>query len=86
MSLDTEVIQRRLNETTPGEWRWPVEHRDIFTVVVMLDNVALDFRCPRPADCEFVSHAKNDIADLLAEVQRLSAEVQRLNFLVSVRT
>lgn len=84
----TAAIQSRLNAATPGPWKaWNVAGSDIHshTVMCKLPNgpgVGTIFEFDRvvgvDVDGEFIAHAPEDIAFLLAENARLSACVSAL--------
>ena len=84
--LDLTPILNRLNAATPGQWEWPAEHADIFTVVAWTAGepyadkgygTPRDIHCSTEEDAEFIGYAKRDIAALLQEVYRLRVLVRK---------
>lgn len=76
--LDLAPIKARLAAATPGPWTW-VCHSTAgvseWTVFDAADHALATNRHGWRPDAEFIAHAPTDIAALLAEVERLRAEL-----------
>lgn len=78
--IDTKAIRKRLEAATPGPWR--VETVGELQGHILAkrfgdgpsDEVSLGW-LERDEDNEFIAHAPADIVGLLAEVERLRAEI-----------
>jgi hypothetical protein len=80
-------VRARLEATTPGEWTAvllpPNEHHKhpVHWVKARYEDGTTEMSqvvadCPwRQSDAEFIAHARQDVPALLAEVERLQAEV-----------
>lgn len=81
--LDLEPIKERLAAATPGPWfhrqvggkfDWIADHRDHGQHRKII--VGKDALYGGTPDYAFIAHAPNDIALLMAEVERLRSDVQ----------
>lgn len=70
MSIDLEAIEARLKAATPGPWINRPEKS--FNVQSVNKNIA---SCFRTENADFIAHSREDIPALLAEVERLNAEL-----------
>jgi hypothetical protein len=90
--FDPDAIRARLDAATPGPWR--LDGRSIVAETPISDDGPADgkwnhsvvcsvgaWRSGRPtdADAEFIAHSRTDVQLLLAENERLGAEVDRLD-------
>lgn len=86
MKLDLEVVKARLVKATPSPWEWIVwprrnmlVHRTgmktLLTVLETQGDVEADYPCANDADRDLIEHAPTDLAALIAEVERLRAEL-----------
>jgi hypothetical protein len=84
--LDLEAIKARIAKTTPGPWEWsirpkrhmlvsPLSARGFLTVLETQGDVEADYPCAKDADRDLIQHAPTDLAALVAEVERLRAEL-----------
>ena len=89
MTLDLEPIKERLEAATPGPWRvWrdPDPTRARATAVetawcygdIEGDTELITDYLPTDADAELIAHAPEDIASLVAEVERLRGQIEGL--------
>lgn len=69
-----QAIRERCEAATPGEWKVSVD----YVYKIDGDREILIADCPNVHDAAFVAHAREDIPALLAEVERLEEENQRL--------
>ena len=85
--IDLKAIKARLTKATPGPWEWRIWARrhalqrrvgpKAFHVVLETQGDAeADYPCANDADRDLIQHAPADIAALIAEVERLRAEVE----------
>jgi len=80
---DLAAIGDRAAAATPGPWYWGPEHPEFSDVfgesdfVVSRETPLMQFEPSRngAADAEFVAYARQDVPALLAEVDRLRAEL-----------
>lgn len=70
--LDLRAIKSRLAAATPGPWETDDDTCVQWHGVPDRDVVEIG-RIHEPGDCDFVVHAREDIDDLIAEVERLRA-------------
>jgi hypothetical protein len=86
VSLNLQAIKKRCERATPGPWLVERVHHAperVGYIVPARDRheriVETDSGCygPNPADADFIAHAREDVPALLAEVSRLSAELER---------
>lgn len=84
--LDLDAVKARIAKATPGPWEWSIrpkrhmlEHRfsarGFFTVLETQGDVEADYPCAKDADRDLIEHAPTDLAALVAEVERLRAEL-----------
>ena len=82
-----QAIQKRLENATPGPWRiWqnPYNADDVAVETAWChfgiegDTELITDYLPTDADAEFIAHAPEDIAALLAEVERLRARIEKV--------
>jgi len=84
--LDLEAIKARIAKATPGPWEWsirpkrhmlvsPLSARGFLTVLETQGDVEADYPCAKDADRDLIQHAPTDLAALVAEVERLRAEL-----------
>ena len=84
--LDLEAIKARIAKATPSPWEWsirpkrhmlvsPLSARGFLTVLETQGDVEADYPCAKDADRNFIQHAPTDLAALVAEVERLRAEL-----------
>lgn len=91
MSDRISEIRAREQAATPGPWRHGTGNREDFWMgkecVIGAGRVLLAFNSNFREDWEtlgsFIAHSREDIPFLLAEVERLTAEVRRLNEIVA---
>lgn len=86
MTFDLEPIKARAETATPGPWKaegapWRV--RAVY-MQAGLRHTAWPALCdcgaqPNEANAEFIAHAREDIPALIAEVERLRADIARKN-------
>ena len=85
--IDLKAIKARLTKATPGPWEWCIWVRrhalqrrvgpKAFLVVLETQGDAeADYPCANDADRDLIQHAPTDLATLIAEVERLRAEVE----------
>lgn len=93
MALDLEPIKERLDEATPGPWRvWrdPDPTKVRATAVetawrygdIEGDTELITDYLPTDADATFIAHAPDDIAALIAEVERLRGQIEGLRAII----
>lgn len=86
MKLDLEAVKARIAKATPSPWEWIVwprrnmlVHRTgmktLLTVLETQGDVEADYPCANDADRDLIEHAPTDLAALIAEVERLRAEL-----------
>ena len=69
------AIKARLGKATPGGWhQFSGIVKPDYSPYGDWDHIGCDMR---PEDAEFIAHAKADVPDLLAEVERLRALLRR---------
>jgi hypothetical protein len=73
--LDMEAIRQRCNQATPGPWKSYVEGRDhdSGSSFIMTSGEDIELLGASVADQDFIAHARQDIPQLLAEIERLKA-------------
>jgi hypothetical protein len=85
---DIEAIRARLKAATPGPWEWHVKENwyandENFDAVVSPNgaNVLEAYSCDgcghidvEAPDAQFIAHAPQDIADLLAELEQVKRD------------
>ena len=82
MSIDLDAIEARAKAATPGPWIMDAEEQTVRAVEadgqpIMCDRSTETWAEDNNAnDCDFISHAREDVPALLAEVKRLNAELQ----------
>ena len=83
-TLDLEAIKARIKSATPGPWEvW--NDREITQADTLKAFVVEQPATCRPADAEFIAHARTDVEALVAEVERLLArEASVLPLLIEV--
>lgn len=78
MSLDLEAIKARAEAATPGPWEC-VGMGDVVTPTFVIQTTDRN-----PADGRFIANARTDVPALVAEVERLQAEVDELRHYTAV--
>lgn len=74
-----EEIRRRAEAATEGPWRIEESrYEGSYNVTSVNETHDLSACLCRPDDAEFISHAREDIPDLLAEVERLRSELSAI--------
>jgi hypothetical protein len=70
---DIMEIKRRCDQATPGPWRSYVEGRDMMSGSTFIQTGGEDIYLTGAtvADQDFIAHARQDILDLIAEIERL---------------
>lgn len=72
--MDTDAIRRRMNEATPGPWvRHGSNVRASDQPLFRGRDGSSEIREQADRDAEFVAHAREDIAALLAALDRSAA-------------
>lgn len=93
MTMTTEMIaaiRERAERATPGPWQWEMLRRGVMgadTLVAMAvwgDEVTEQYIAISDADAEFIAHAREDIPKLLAEIERLQAELKYYKYALGV--
>lgn len=76
--LDMHAIRQRCDQATPGPWKSFVEGRDhdSGSSFIMTSGGDIELIGASVADQEFIAHARQDIPQLLAEIQRLKAMIR----------
>src|SRR5699024_6168576 len=77
--LDLDAIQARANAATDGPWeRYGDGSHEVYCAATFEDTAYeppdVTYGSDRPADAEFIAHARQDIPMLVAEVERLRAK------------
>ena len=72
------AIRERLAAATPGPWEARVEVHGVSLVPLLTNkgHLAFAYGDGWGDDAEFIAHAPTDVAALLAEVERLRAELE----------
>ncbi len=75
--FDMEAIRQRCDRATPGPWKSYVEGRDhdSGSSFIMTSREDIELLGASVADQDFIAHARQDIPQLLAEIERLKATV-----------
>ena len=91
-TFDLEPIKERLAAATPGPWEMSYDADDKWTSITgqPYDDGGQWLVCPEVATCEgepdadstFIAHAPEDIAALVAEVERLREQVEAVKKIV----
>ena len=73
--LDMDAIRQRCIMATPGPWKSYVEGRDhdSGSSFIMTSGEDIELIRASVADQDFIAHARQDVPQLLAEIQRLKA-------------
>ena len=73
--LDMDAIRQRCDRATPGPWKSYVEGRDhdSGSSFIMTGGEDIELIGASVADQDFIAHARQDIPQLLEEIQRLKA-------------
>jgi hypothetical protein len=76
--LDTHAIRQRCDQATPGPWKSFVEGRDhdSGSSFIMTSGEDIELIGASVADLDFIAHARQDIPQLLVEIQRLKAIIR----------
>jgi len=76
--LDMDAIRQRCDQATPGPWKSYVEGRDhdSGSSFIMTSGEDIELIRASVADQDFIAHARQDIPQLLAEIQRLKAMIR----------
>jgi hypothetical protein len=76
--LDMDAIRQRCDQATPGPWKSYVEGRDhdSGSSFIMTSGEDIELIRASVADQDFIAHARQDIPQLLAEIQRLKAMIK----------
>jgi hypothetical protein len=87
MTIDMDAIKARRDAATPGPWcADPIEDDDVDWFVHAArepDFPILVQRACGEADAEFIAHARQDVDDLVAEVEQLRREDTRLRGVIA---
>jgi len=76
MSIDLEAIRARAEAATPGTWKLLIRGNTVKSYAI--EGVCGGMKFIDNSDAEFIAHSREDIPALLAEVERLQGEIQRL--------
>jgi hypothetical protein len=73
--FDMHAIRQRCNRATPGPWKSYVEGRDhdSGSSFIMTSRDDIELLGASAADQDFIAHARQDIPQLLTEIERLQA-------------
>lgn len=76
--LDMDAIRQRCDQATSGPWKSYVEGRDhdSGSSFIMTSGEDIELIRASVADQDFIAHARQDIPQLLAEIQRLKAMIR----------
>jgi hypothetical protein len=76
--LDMDAIRQRCDQATPGPWKSYVEGRehDSGSSFFMTSGEDIELTRASVADQDFIAHPRQDIPQLLAEIQRLKAMIK----------
>lgn len=76
--LDMDAIRQRCDQATPGPWKSYVEGRDhdSGSSFIMTSGKDIELIGASVADQDFIAHARQDVPQLLAEIQRLKAMIK----------
>ena len=85
--LDLEAIKARVAKATPGPWEWRIwarrhilQHHDgpkaSHVVLETQGDAGAEYPCASEADRDLIQNAPADLAALIAEIDRLRAEVE----------
>jgi hypothetical protein len=88
--IDLHPIKTRLAAATPGPWRrdtakWAVKGDVVYTTADGGADSLFTIRCDdapcveREEDAEFIAHARTDMKELVAEVERLRSRLSVAN-------
>lgn len=80
--LDLDAIKARCEAATPGPWEWHsngLRSGDFDCIWGTVDNTGETYVGVHEDDSVFIAHAIDDIPALVAEVERLRGEVERLS-------
>ena len=85
-NIDIEAIKTRANAATPGPWtsggcarRINKELKSVYVTVGANEMVRNICHGSNENDADFIAHAPEDVAALLAEIERLTAELDTTN-------
>jgi hypothetical protein len=76
---ELEAIRKRAEAATQGEspeWYVDEDYKDTVRCAWSADLMAQSI--PTEADAEFIAHARQDVPKLLAEIERLNAQLSEL--------
>ncbi len=73
---DLAAMKERETAATPGPWKWT--HGMDSRARVLAPDETFDVRVDGHVDADFIAHARTDVPALLAEVEELRAENERL--------
>jgi len=79
--LELSEMELRCGAATPGPWDSYVVGRDIEAgsdCIATADGRFLEVIGGTPADQDFIARAREDVPKLVAEIQRLRAEIEML--------
>ncbi len=88
--LDLEAVKARCEAAKPGPWKWETKYvapdpdpgdgdRDLHGPSGPVAYYSQSAMWCEDADAEFIAAARSDVPALVAEVERLRTEVDRLN-------
>ena len=81
--LDIEAIKGRLNDATPGPWKatYPINRKkaSITQVKEDADGWSVHICDVLKEDAELIANAPTDLAACVAEIERLTGELEWLN-------
>jgi hypothetical protein len=71
--LDLDAIRQRCDQATSGPWKSYVEGRDhdSGSSFIMTSGKDIELSGATVADQDFIAHARQDVPQLLAEIERL---------------
>ena len=77
-------IKERVAKAMVGDWDYDVGDKDISNgnFMVLRADISPDgypIVCARDEDLDFITQAREDVPELIAEVERLQAEIERLH-------
>ncbi len=75
--LELTAIKQRVEAATPGPW--PLVKKGNSVPSLAIEGICGVMSYSRPANAEFIAHAREDVPALLAEVERLQTRNRTLN-------
>lgn len=87
MQKELDAIRERAEKATPGPW-WlggnDVDGPDTGYGELRVATISNTARREQKANAEFIAHAREDIPRLLAEIERLQAELKYYKYALGV--